>query len=141
MNDTNMPSTHEPSPHGAHETRDIDIARVIRLAILLAILVAVVFPVLRLTTRVFETEVAEGDLPLSPLNKPMVPPEPRLQADPQGDLVAHTKAADAVLSSYGWIDRSRGVVQVPIQRAIELMAERGIPGGKPLAPVRQEALP
>jgi len=44
---------------------------------------------------------------------------------------------DARLSSYGWVDKNTGIVHVPIDRAIDLIAQRGIaetkgsPGGTP----------
>jgi len=34
------------------------------------------------------------------------------------------------LESYGWVDRKAGVVRVPIERAFELVLERGLPKGK-----------
>jgi hypothetical protein len=37
---------------------------------------------------------------------------------------------DTKLSSYGWADRKAGVVQIPIDRAIDLVAEQGIRFGK-----------
>jgi len=37
---------------------------------------------------------------------------------------------DRALSSYGWVDRKAGVVRIPIDRAIDLVAEKGIPFGK-----------
>ena len=33
----------------------------------------------------------------------------------------------AILSSYGWIDRDLGVVRIPIDRAMDVLAERGLP--------------
>jgi hypothetical protein len=37
---------------------------------------------------------------------------------------------DAALSKNGWVDRKAGVVQIKISRAIDLLAERGLPPGK-----------
>jgi hypothetical protein len=55
------------------------------------------------------------------------PPEPRLQTDPLLDL-QKLRARDAErLSTYAWVDRDAGVVQLPIERAIELLAARGLP--------------
>jgi hypothetical protein len=33
---------------------------------------------------------------------------------------------DAVLASYDWVDREQQTVRIPIQRAIDLLAERGL---------------
>ena len=36
----------------------------------------------------------------------------------------------ATLNSYGWVDRARGVVRIPIDREMQLIAERGFPAAK-----------
>jgi hypothetical protein len=40
------------------------------------------------------------------------------------------RAEDQTLSSYGWVDRKAGIVQIPIERAMDLVAKRGVPKGK-----------
>jgi hypothetical protein len=55
------------------------------------------------------------------------PPEPRIQADPRLDLWRLRAREDAVLSSYGWLDQQAGTVRIPISRALDLLAERGLP--------------
>ncbi len=57
----------------------------------------------------------------------VAPPEPRLQADPAGDLARFRAEEDAALTSYGWVDRARGVIRVPIERASTLLLSRGLP--------------
>jgi hypothetical protein len=56
-----------------------------------------------------------------------VPPEPRIQADPTLDLWRLRAHEDAVLNSYGWSDRQAGTVRVPIDRAMDLLAQQGLP--------------
>jgi hypothetical protein len=55
-------------------------------------------------------------------------PGPRLQVDPKGDLAAFRQAETAQLRQYAWIDRAGGRVRIPIDRALTLTAERGLPG-------------
>lgn len=50
---------------------------------------------------------------------------PDLQSDPAGDLRTFLDGQVAKLHSYGWVDRQRGVIQVPIERAMEIVAARG----------------
>jgi hypothetical protein len=52
--------------------------------------------------------------------------EPSLQAAPAQDLEAFRKAEDKVLNEYKWIDKTHGVVRIPIERAMDLVAERGL---------------
>jgi hypothetical protein len=58
---------------------------------------------------------------------PAQPPEPRLQANPRLDLREMLRDEDAVLDHYGWVDPDRGIVRLPVQRALEIVAEKGLP--------------
>ena len=51
--------------------------------------------------------------------------QPRLQVDPETDLDRFRSGEDKRLTSYGWVDRGRGVVHIPIERAMQIIAERG----------------
>ncbi len=54
-------------------------------------------------------------------------PEPALQVAPGLALEALRKSEAIELNSAAWIDRERGVVRIPIDRAIELLSKRGLP--------------
>jgi hypothetical protein len=53
---------------------------------------------------------------------PSEPPAPRLETAPALDLRALRAAEDAQLHGYGWVDRRAGVVHIPIERALDLVA-------------------
>jgi hypothetical protein len=55
-----------------------------------------------------------------------IPPAPRLQISPTSDLERLRAAEDAVLNSYGWVDRKAGTVRIPISRAMDLVAQRSL---------------
>jgi hypothetical protein len=74
-----------------------------------------------------ERQAMERPLPPLAATLPEVPPEPRLQVTPAADLATVRRREEAVLDSYGWIDRKSGLVRIPIDRAIEVLAERGLP--------------
>ena len=57
----------------------------------------------------------------------ILPPEPRLQVLPVDDLQALQQAEQKRLHGYGWVKKESGVVHVPIDRAIDLLLERGLP--------------
>jgi hypothetical protein len=67
-----------------------------------------------------------GDLPL--------PPAPRLQVDPRRDLDRLHADENKFLTTYGWADSGHTAVRIPIDRAMELTAQRGIPGWSVRAP-------
>lgn len=54
-------------------------------------------------------------------------PEPRLQTQPGGELQKRRAREEAELNSYGWVDRKAGLVRIPIERAMQLITERGLP--------------
>jgi hypothetical protein len=53
-----------------------------------------------------------------------LPPEPRLEIDPQASLAALQAQEKERLGTYGWVDKPNGVVRIPIDRAMALMVER-----------------
>ncbi len=38
-----------------------------------------------------------------------------------------TQREDLLLDNYSWVDQSQGKVRIPIERAMELIAQRGLP--------------
>jgi len=58
---------------------------------------------------------------------PKVPPEPRLQEHPREDLSELRAREDEILTSYGWVDKNAGIVRIPIDAAMRLTLERGLP--------------
>lgn len=58
------------------------------------------------------------------------PPEPRLQANPPMDLKKFREGEEAILNGYAWIDPDKGVVRIPVARAMELLAQEGLPSRK-----------
>jgi hypothetical protein len=68
------------------------------------------------------------------------PPPPRLEAQPGSELAAYREAKTEELSTYRWVDRQAGVVTVPIDRAMELVAQRGLPARQaPAAAAAEDA--
>ncbi len=56
-----------------------------------------------------------------------LPPQPRIQANPAEDLNDLRLKDETVLTSYGWINQQAGVARIPIERAMKLVLERGLP--------------
>ncbi len=55
-------------------------------------------------------------------------PTPRLQTDDGNQEIADLHAKeDLLLTNYSWVDKPQGKVRIPIDRAIELLAQRGLP--------------
>ena len=63
-------------------------------------------------------------------------PEPRLQVDAPNELRQMRAAEEAALNSYGWVDKEAGVVKIPVDRAMEILAKKGLPARKQEAKTR-----
>lgn len=63
-------------------------------------------------------------------------PTPRVQTDDGNQDVADLhRREDLLLDHYSWVDRSKGTVRIPMERAMEIIAQRGLPVA-PLAQVQ-----
>lgn len=54
-------------------------------------------------------------------------PSPRLEEDERGQLISIRQEQDDTLYSYGWVDEKAGTVRIPIDRAMDLLVQRGLP--------------
>jgi hypothetical protein len=72
--------------------------------------------------------------PMAETNEQQFPPEPRLEVHPTIEIQELRSSEDQILSTYGWTDKDKGIVRVPIERAMELQLERGFPTVPALKP-------
>jgi hypothetical protein len=54
-------------------------------------------------------------------------PQPLLETDERNELNDFRMQEANQLNSYGWVDQKAGVAHIPIERAMQLIAERGLP--------------
>jgi len=68
-------------------------------------------------------------------------PEPRLEINGREDFAAYRARQEAELNSYGWMDKKAGVVRIPIDRAMDLLAQKGLPVRQPGQPPKADKTP
>ena len=110
----------------------------------LALLIAISFGAMITFSKVLKARSIARDpepLPVAEANEPRPRPRAALQADPTADMVKFAKEEEAALTSYAWVDRTAGVVQIPVERALEIVAERGLPVPPPLPDTPTQAPP
>jgi len=61
------------------------------------------------------------------MQPPPLPPEPRLESNPLQALQTLRAKEDGILNHYAWVEQTKGIVRIPIDRAMDLIAERGLP--------------
>ena len=109
-----------------YEKSDARVAPLVLFGVALTLLVVVSMWLVGRIDRALRAE-REGESvehPMRAFRKP--PEEPLLQAVPASEMEAHQRAEEEVLSTYGWVDRTNGIARVPVERAMQILNERGM---------------
>lgn len=131
-NPTPAPSRNPSGPD--YSDRDIPIGKIMLFGFYIAIFTGVSFVGLRLMYKAMSRQAEQADAAVSAFVREQrtLPPEPRLQVDEPATWARELARQNALISGYAWVDQQAGVVRIPVDRAIDLLAERGLPA-------RQEA--
>ena len=153
MNDSTALQT--PPAHEGHEHSDVSARAILLFICGLALFIVVISGLLWLLFQYLAVEQARIKASRFPLavadrERPLLdrlPPDPRLEGLNPESLIrsgvagwpslapAQRERDDKALSSYGWVDAKTGIAQIPIDRAIDLLAGklpvRKEQGGKP----------
>ncbi len=54
-------------------------------------------------------------------------PDPKLEEDERGQLNGIRLKEEQTLSTYDYVDKNAGTIRIPIDRAMDLIAQRGLP--------------
>ncbi len=78
--------------------------------------------------------------PASPFeNVRELPPAPRLQTEAPQDLRHYRAEQDRILESYGWVDQKANIVRIPVDRAMDILLQKGYPVRSSAAPAGSPA--
>lgn len=120
--------------HSASLDKEINVRALAGLAGTLVVVVIIASALMWPLTIGMRDRGAAQDPPppvLEEARQPHVPPSPRLQSEPFGDLHELRSSEDHILTTYGWVDEAGGLARIPIDRAIDLVVEHGIPQSEP----------
>ena len=122
----------DSGPIQGHEPSDLKPRAIVVFLVLLGVMIVGVLVVSAWIHEYSAARLARMEAPPSPLAKQAPPAEPRLQVFAPRQMQEFRAAEEATLNSYDWVNRAAGVVRIPIDRAMQLLAERGLPaaGGK-----------
>jgi len=111
----------------AHELKDVNVRNLLWLGAGLCAIVLLAVLSMKLLFGYYAAH--QPSVPAASLLEtgPELPPQPRLQIHEHIDLERKLAADQSTLNSYGWVDRNAGLVRIPIDRAIDLLAQRGLP--------------
>jgi hypothetical protein len=134
-----MDAEHTPGgdkPGVRHEESDVNIRPILLFGLVMVIAGVLINLLISLLFSLFAAREAvrlPRQYPLAASEENRLPPEPRLQTNPREDMRNLRAAEDAVLGTYGWVDKNAGIVRIPIAEAMKLTVERGLPA-RPAAP-------
>jgi hypothetical protein len=138
---SNDPNHANQPANGGYERSDIGIAGVLYFLLGLAVAMVITYFIVDGLYAYLDKSSKAQNPPVSPLieNAPAdtrhVPrdypqtafPSPRLEEDERGQLNGIRLKEEDTLSTYDYIDKNAGTVRIPIDRAMDLIAQRGLP--------------
>jgi hypothetical protein len=113
-----------------HEESDVNVGAIIRYGIGLVVVAAVVHVFLWWLLGAYERQNERAQTQVYPLSagqRDKLPPVPRFQENPQQELSELRAKQKAQLEGYGWVNKEAGVARIPIEDAMKMVIERGLP--------------
>jgi hypothetical protein len=115
------------NPEVSHERSDVNIRAIVGFGIALLVTAVVIHIALYWLLEYYRARSPQGAPVVSPPTaQEQTTPQPRLQISPRNDLAEMRAAEEKELTSYGWLDEKKQTVRIPIDRAMELLAQRGL---------------
>jgi hypothetical protein len=124
----------ETPPGSTYEHTDANVWIIVKFLFWLAISAVVVHFGLGLLYALLidrAMERGEQQYPLTAGQEERLPPTPRLQQFPRNELYDFRAGEETFLQGYGWMNKEAGTVHIPIEEAMRLTVERGLPSRAP----------
>jgi hypothetical protein len=131
----------ENATHGSYERQDLQVSHILYFLLTLGVITLLCILAIRGLYAFLDHREKALQPPVNPLatNVPtdtrhIAPgypqsafPNPKLEEDERGQLNGIRLYEEETLYSYGWVDKEAGTVRIPIQRAMDLLVQRGLP--------------
>ena len=117
--------------HVEYERSDINIRGVVFAAIALTVVMLISIGLVTGLFVYLRHAATRAEDPLPMPKEVRLPPEPRIQRDPEGALREMRVEESRILDDYRWVDKEAGIARIPIDRAMKAMLERGLLASKP----------
>ncbi len=130
---------HDVNANGSFEHQDLNPKSVIYFFVALAVFLGVIYLISFGIYHALNSVDEANKTTLSPMVAPKADPravtdadtqafpEPRLEQSERTQLRTFIEDQDRKLATYNWVDKDKGVVQIPIDRAMDLIVQRGLP--------------
>jgi len=131
-----MSDPHATNGHAAHshEKSDASPGSVAGFELALLLLCAVSMALMAGLFYYLTERETVADTSRSPLAvERQAPPAPNLQISPAAGLEQLRAEEETRLHTYGWVDQEQQTVRIPVDKAMDIVAERGMPAALPAA--------
>jgi hypothetical protein len=125
MNMPNESPNHQSN--AGHETLAVSVRPVVGWLIALAILVLVTLALMEWLMMHFAYSESGAKVRPAGGKLPIAHEFPLLDERQSQELLQTRDLAHQLLSEYTWVDRQAGVARIPIGRAMDILAQRGLP--------------
>ncbi len=118
------------NPEVVHETSDVNVGAILRYGAALLVVAAIAHVFLWWLFGVYQRQYQRAQTQVYPMaagQQDRLPPEPRLQSNPQQDLIELRAKQETLLKEYGWVNKATGIARIPIEEAMRIVVERGLP--------------
>ncbi|HLH41559.1 MAG TPA: hypothetical protein VKV74_01140 [Bryobacteraceae bacterium] len=137
-----MATNPHPSPSPGYEKTDASPRGLIYFVATIAAILAITAAFLFFLFHYYQRSETGGAFVAQPfVAAEPTPPPPRIQPDPTTDMRTYADSQQKLLNTYGWVDRQNGIVRLPIDRAMQLLVERGLPTRSTNEPEKRAANP
>lgn len=120
------PNSREDAAAG-YERQDLNPRSIALFGAALAVVIGMAVALITLFQWLAARQYAGRQPPRPPVAAAREAAEPRLQVNGPAELRAMREAEERALNGYGWVDREAGIVRIPIDRAMEILAQKGLP--------------
>jgi hypothetical protein len=130
-----------PAGHGGYERQDLQTSSILYFLLTILAATAICMGVLRGVFVYLDHREKASQPAVNPLatnipadTRHIAPgypqsafPSPKLEEDERGQLYGIIINEENELYSYGWVDEKAGTVHIPIEQAMDLIVQRGLP--------------
>ncbi|MBX7158555.1 MAG: hypothetical protein K1X66_09245 [Verrucomicrobiae bacterium] len=109
-----------------YEIKDFNIRFVIIFVLLLVMGIALVYGATTFLLKALQKREKKEEF-FSKANKVQRLVIPRLQVFPKQDMQKFLEKERIELNGYGWVDREKGIVQIPIEQSMKWIVDQGLP--------------
>lgn len=130
MSKHDTPARGTQGPHGGYEKTDAEAGPTYRAGLYILgtmfLTALLLVPMYRSLGRREAAEQKPAASVLKPAAAP-APTFPKLVTSEPAVLAEFRAQEDAFLASYGWVEKDKGIARMPIDEAMKIVAERGLP--------------